>query len=251
MTVLTLEQYKEKYQVEVHYNDEIEAFLRDFKSACIYLNDGTNSDSGLKTALPNEAYWKEHTVNREVLYEILAEARVHKSEAEIDALRWASIIGCEAHIDVLRKAKAGMSEYQIEAIFLNYGKYNYLCGRVYPYNSICGCGPGAATLHYPNNDKLLVDGKFVLTDQGHRVHHYISDITISWPVNGKFTQKQREIYSLVLKANRAVMNACKPGVNYRDMHLLAERVLLEGLLELGLVSGDIEEMMEQRLGFIF
>lgn len=144
-----------------------------------------------------------------------------------------------------------MKEYHIEALFSDYGKMNYLTGRVYPYNSICGCGPGAATLHYPDNNQLLEDGKFMLTDQGHRVHHYISDITISWPVNGKFTQKQREIYEIVLRANRKVMETVKPGVNYRDMHLLAERVTLEGLRDLGLVQGDIDEMMEQRVGFIF
>lgn len=181
----------------------------------------------------------------------MSEARVFKSDAEIEVMRWASTIASEAHIEVLKKAKVGMKECQIEAIFVHYGKYNYLLGNVAPYNSVCGCGIGAATLHYIDNDKLLTNGKFMLTDQGHRVHNYISDITTCWPANGKFTQKQKDIYELVLKANREVMKNCKPGVNYRDMHLLAERVQLEGLRDLGLISGDIEEMMEQRLGFIF
>ena len=75
------------------------------------------------------------------------------------------------------------------------------------------------------------------------MHHYISDITSSFPVNGRFTEKQAAIYNIVLKANRAVMSALKPGVSWVEMHLLAERVLLEGLKELGLIHGDIEDML--------
>ena len=91
----------------------------------------------------------------------------------------------------------------------------------------------------------------MLTDQGHQVHHYASDVTTSFPVNGVFTQKQKEIYDLVLKCNRAVFEALKPGVCWTSMHLLSERVLLEGLRDLGLVSGDIDEMLNARVGFIF
>lgn len=91
----------------------------------------------------------------------------------------------------------------------------------------------------------------MLTDQAHGVHHYCSDITSSFPVNGKFTQKQREIYEIVLKANRAVIEALKPGVSWVDMHLLSERVILQGLVDLGLISGDIDEMQNGRLGYIF
>jgi len=120
-----------------------------------------------------------------------------------------------------------------------YGEYKYFCYRVTPYLPICGCGHNAATLHYNDNDKILQDGQTVLVDYAHSVGHYASDITSSFPVNGKFTQKQRDIYELVLKASRSVMSAMKPGVSWTDMHLLAERVILTGLRDLGLVSGDI------------
>ena len=91
----------------------------------------------------------------------------------------------------------------------------------------------------------------MLTDQGHSLHHYCSDVTIGFPVNGKFTEKQAAIYNLVLRASRAVFQALKPGTDYVDMHKLAERSTLTSLKELGLVSGDIDEMMEKRIGFIF
>ena len=76
-------------------------------------------------------------------------------------------------------------------------------------------------------------------------------MTTSFPVNGKFTKKQKDIYDLVLKANRAVFDALKPGVNWKEMHLLAEKVTLEGLVELGLITGDVNEMLDGRVGFIF
>ena len=91
----------------------------------------------------------------------------------------------------------------------------------------------------------------MLTDQGHQVHHYASDVTTSFPVNGVFTEKQKQIYDLVLKCNRAVFAALKPGVSWSDMHLLSERVMLEGLKELGCVSGDVDAMLKARVGFIF
>lgn len=106
-------------------------------------------------------------------------------------------------------------------------------------------------MHYHNNDKTLADGQTMLTDQGHSLHHYCSDVTTSFPVNGKFTQKQRDIYSLVLKANRAVFEQLKPGINWTDMHLLAERVILAGLKDLGCLNGDVDEMQSKRIGFLF
>ena len=91
----------------------------------------------------------------------------------------------------------------------------------------------------------------MLTDQGHSFHHYVSDVTTSFPVNGKFTEKQAQIYNIVLSASRAVFSACKPGVDWVEMHKLAERVTLEGLVKLGLLTGDVTEMQEKRIGFLF
>jgi len=91
----------------------------------------------------------------------------------------------------------------------------------------------------------------MLTDQGTYCHHYASDITVCFPVNGKFTEKQRAIYEIVVAANRKIYEVAKPGVSWSDMHKEAERVTLTGLAKLGLVTGDIEEMIENRVGFVF
>ena len=117
--------------------------------------------------------------------------------------------------------------------------------------AISCCGPTASTLHYNDNNLTLKDGETMLVDQAHQIQHYASDITTSFPVNGKFTPKQAEIYNIVLKANRDVMIHLKAGVSWVDMHLLAERVILQGLIDLGIISGDLEEMLENRVAYLF
>jgi Xaa-Pro aminopeptidase len=158
MTVLTKKEYEDKYDLEVLYNDELEQWIKDFSPSKVYLNVGVNSDSGLKPQLPDDKYFKDFETDKETLYDIMCEARVYKSDAELEVMRWASQVGCEAHIDVMRKVKPSMNEYHVESMFINYGRMKYRSGRVQPYGSICGCGPQAATLHYPENDRPLVDG---------------------------------------------------------------------------------------------
>lgn len=217
----------------------------------VYLNQGVNSDSGLTSMIPEEQYYRGFNTDKELMYDILAESRVIKNDEEIVAMRLASKITSEAHVYVMRNTKPGQREIQLESFFNFWGQQNYYTGRVAPYLSICGCGPGAATLHYHDNDKTLKDGMMMLTDQGHSLHHYCSDVTISFPVNGKFTQKQKDIYNIVLKASRAVIDELKPGVSWVDMHLLAEKITLQGLIDLGCLNGELEEMLGGRLGFIF
>lgn len=151
----------------------------------------------------------------------------------------------------MKNIKPGMRESQLESFFKFHGEQNYFTGRVAPYISICGCAHKAATLHYHEADQTCVDGQTMLTDQGHSLHHYISDVTTSFPVNGKFTEKQRQIYNIVLAASRAVFSKAGPGVEWPEMHKLAERVVLEGLVGLGLLHGDVAEMQEKRIGFLF
>eukprot|EP00347_Sterkiella_histriomuscorum_P002367 403368429 len=251
MTVLTKEDFHKKYEIETYYIDEFKDYLERVQLEQVYLNAGVNSDSDMPTQLPDEKLTEGQTLDKTTIYPILADTRVTKTDQEIDVMRWATSITVEGHIEFLRKCKVGMRESQIESIFKAYCEQKYACGRMQPYTSICGCGHSAATLHYNDNDQYLKDGQTMLVDQAHSVHHYASDITSSFPVNGKFTQKQREIYEIVLKASQTVMSHLKPGVNWIDMHLLAERVILTGLSELGLVTGDIDEMINGRVGYIF
>ncbi len=114
-----------------------------------------------------------------------------------------------------------------------------------------GSGHSGSVLHYGHagapNDQPIRDGDMVLFDMGAEYYRFCSDITCSYPVNGKFTEKQKVIYNAVLRASRAVVNAALPGVTYKDMHLLANRVMLEDLKAGGLITGDIEDMMKVNL----
>lgn len=116
-------------------------------------------------------------------------------------------------------------------------------------------GDNASVLHYGHaaaaNDKKINAEDLCLFDMGGEYYCYASDITTTFPANGKFTSKQKFMYETVLKANRAVLNAIKPGVSWIDMHLLAERVVLEELKKEGLIDGDIDEMLEKRVSAIF
>lgn len=255
MTVMTKEDYAAKYEIEVRYINEMSEFLvsnyGQASGATVYVNRGVNSDSKLTTQIPEQNYLEGLNVNMEVLHDIISESRTIKNDDEILAMRWAAQIAAESHVSVMQNCKPGMRESQLESFFVYRGQQDYYIGRVEPYLSICGCGPTAATLHYQDNDKTLIDGQTMLTDQGHSFHHYCSDVTISFPVNGKFTEKQAQIYNIVLKASRAVFDKLKPGVSWLDMHKLAERTTLEGLVELGCLTGDIDEMMDKRIGFLF
>jgi len=150
----------------------------------------------------------------------------------------------------MRTIKPGMREYQAEAAFLHhvyfYGGARHVC-----YTCIAGGGASGATLHYGHagapNDHTIKDGDMVLFDFGAEYYCFCSDVTCSWPINGKFTDKQKIIYNAVLRANRAVLAALKPGISYRDMHILANRIVLEDLTAAGVLTGNVDEMMAVNL----
>lgn len=123
------------------------------------------------------------------------------------------------------------------------------------YTPISASGPNAAILHYGHagapNDRELQDGDLVLCDFGCSIYNYGSDITTTFPASGRFTNDQRIVYEAVLAANEAVKAAMRPSVSWSDMHMLANRVILQGLKEGGLLMGSIDEMMDEDLGAVF
>ncbi|XP_044126659.1 xaa-Pro dipeptidase isoform X2 [Bufo gargarizans] len=142
----------------------------------------------------------------------------------------------------------------VECVFLN---YCYARGgmRHSSYTCICGSGDNSSILHYGHagapNDKTLMDGDMCLFDMGGEYYCYGSDITCSFPANGKFTADQRAIYEAVLKSSRAVMNAVKPDVSWPDMHRLSTRVILEELINIGILKGNIEDIVKAHMGAVF
>lgn len=154
---------------------------------------------------------------------MLAQLRRIKSPAEVGLLRRAIDITCLAHIEAMRTARAGMFEYQLEAVIEYVFKHN---GAEYPaFPSIVGSGPNSTILHHWRNRRKIEKGDLIVIDIGAEYHGYSADVTRTIPSSGKFSEQQREIYEIVLKAQKEAIAAVRPGVSFRDIHKVAKRVI--------------------------
>lgn len=177
-----------------------------------------------------------------VLDQLLNEMRLIKSDAEQDMMRAAGDISAQGHVKAMQCCKPGMMEYQLEAEILHHFAMNGC--RQPAYSTIVGGGANACVLHYIENDQALQDGDLVLIDAGCELDHYAGDITRTFPVNGCFNQEQKAIYQLVLKAQKACIALAKPGVLWDEVHQESIKVLTQGLIELGLLNGTLDEQID-------
>ncbi|HKG61516.1 MAG TPA: Xaa-Pro aminopeptidase [Pyrinomonadaceae bacterium] len=175
---------------------------------------------------------------------IVHEMRVLKSPEEIEIMQAAADIAAEAHCEAMKAAKPGMQEYQIEALIEQVFRRHGASGPA--YTSIVGAGPNATVLHYINNDGELRDGDLLLLDAGAEYKGYASDITRTFPINGRYTKAQREIYDLVLKAQMACVEMVRPGTTHDQLKQHSIEVLTEGMVELGLLKGKPEELIKEK-----
>ncbi|PYS23640.1 MAG: Xaa-Pro aminopeptidase [Acidobacteria bacterium] len=173
---------------------------------------------------------------------ILHEMRVIKSAEEIDLMQRAADIAAEAHVEAMKTIHPGMMEYEVEAMLEAYFRKHGASGS--SYTSIVGAGGNATVLHYIDNKDQLKDGDLLLVDAGAEYKGYASDITRTFPINGKFSQAQREIYDLVLKCQMSCVDMVRPGVRLEDLKTHSIEVLTEGMVELGLLKGDPKRLIE-------
>jgi Xaa-Pro aminopeptidase len=174
---------------------------------------------------------------------IIHEMRLFKNEEEIALMQRAADIASEGHREAMKQARAGMKEYEVEALIEYTFRKN---GAAAPaYTSIVGGGANATVLHYINNDATLSDGDLLLIDAGAEYQGYASDITRTFPVNGRFTEGQREIYDLVLEAQLACIEMTRPGSRPQDIQKRSVEVLTEGMLRLGLLKGEAETIIRE------
>ncbi len=172
---------------------------------------------------------------------IVHEMRLIKEPAELDVMRRASEISREAHEAGARIAHSGVYEYEIEAV-IEY-TFRRRGARGAAYSSIVGGGSNATVLHYTSNDQKLHDDEMVLVDAGCELEGYASDVTRTYPIGGRFTPAGRQIYEVVLAAQRAGLEQCLPGKTLADVHDAAVRQIVEGLVELKLLSGNVEDLI--------
>ena len=177
-------------------------------------------------------------------HDILHNMRIVKSSAEIDTMAKITEISAQAHIRCMQTVKPGMYENQMEAEFIHYTMTHG--ARQVAYGSIVAGGANACILHYTANDQELKDGDLLLIDMGAELENYASDITRTYPVNGKFSEEQAALYNLVLKAQISCLDMAKPGITHQELHENSARIITEGLVELGLLQGDIATLLEEK-----
>lgn len=175
----------------------------------------------------------------------LGSMRLIKDETEISLIRKSCEIAAVSHKAVMQKAKVGMSEYDLETMYMNEFKVNG--SREASYSPIIAGGERACILHYIDNDQQIEDGELVLVDAGCEYGMYASDITRTYPINGQFTGEQKAVYDVVLEAHNAACHAAKVGNPCTDPQRISEKSLSQGLKDIGLLDGTLDEILDKKL----
>lgn len=174
---------------------------------------------------------------------ILHDLRLYKTRDELRVMRRAAKIAAEAHVRAMRTVRPGMNEHEVEAELLHTFRRH---GAVPSYEPIVGGGANGCVLHYRANNAELKDGDLLLIDAGAEYQCYASDITRTFPVNGKFSTEQRALYDLVLAAQRAAIAEVRPGRPFGAYHVAAVRVITAGLIRLGLLKGSVDKNIREQ-----
>jgi Xaa-Pro aminopeptidase len=180
---------------------------------------------------------------------IVHELRLFKGDEELAIMRRAAAATAAGFDAGMRATHPGLSEARLQAIMEH--EYHLQGAQATAYPSIVAGGDNALILHYNTNEDVLRAGELVLVDSGSEVDKYASDVTRTWPVSGSFTPEQRAIYEIVLAAQKAAIECVKPGRAFNEYHDSAVRVISEGLRDLGLLSGSIDEIVEDKRYFAF
>lgn len=175
---------------------------------------------------------------------LIHEMRLHKTPKEVEFMQKAATISAEAHILAMQKTKPGMNEFQVESLIEAYMRDNGASGVA--YNSIIGGGENATILHYVENNRPLKDGDLLLVDAGAEYQGYAADITRTFPVNGKYSQAQRDVYDVVLDVQLQCIEATKTGNTVMKRQELSIELLTEGMKKLGLLKGKTKELIKKK-----
>ena len=195
--------------------------------------------SGLRTKIRSGVRAPHEFVSLDL---ILHDMRLYKSPSEHNFMRHAAKVSIDAHQRAMQRCQDGLYEYQLEAEITHEFRSN---GMDAAYTSIVGSGENGCILHYIENNAPLQAGDLVLIDAGAEYQGYASDITRTFPVSGKFSEPQRQLYQIVLNAQMAAIEQAKAGNTWNQPHEAAVKAIVTGLLELGLLSGDLESILEK------
>ena len=211
----------------------------------LYLYDGGDEEWSVKFRAEFDPLKSERGSSLSTLVDarsIIHEMRLIKDEEELRFLRRAAAISAQGHVRAMGAAAPGKYEFEVQQALDGYCYANGARRMAYP--SIVGSGPNSCILHYDQSSRQMKDGEVLLNDSGTEVGEYATDITRTYPVNGRFSPEQRAIYEIVLAAQTAAMALVKPGATHEDIEKKAAQVQTEGLVKLGLLSGDPAEILK-------
>ena len=214
----------------------------------VYFMLGMDTDFDKKIVEWTNAVEKEKWAKSQAPHELVSlkpmldDMRVYKSKDEIKCMQISANIAAGAHIKMMQVCKPGLYEYNLNAEFLHHVTNHNSQASYLP---IVGGGENACILHYINNNHELKSGDLVLIDAGAECDYYASDITRTFPVNGQFSKEQKEIYNIVLAAHTAALKKAKPGNHWNEPHEAAVKVITQGLIDLGLLSGDLQSNLDE------
>jgi len=239
--VRTPAQLKQAYAPDhMHFTDELSDLLASLKPAAVHVIH--DHDAARIRELG-------YTPDQSILTDALAWCRVIKSEGEKSELRKAARTASLAHREVMKSVRQGMNECELQAI------HEFTCTRSgmrhQPYSGIFASGVGAAVLHYVENNRFIGEDDLFLMDAGAESNGYAADFTRTFPARGTFSDRQAAIYDIGLTMLESCLAEARPGVAMEDLHLKAARLLLEGFLNLGLIRGEVDELMEANIFALF
>lgn len=241
--VLSKEELKEKYKPDhIHYESKLPNILKDIDPELIYCIDEEQAEF-------IEEFDRNRPIDLDALDNAITHCRVFKTDWELDQLREAARVNNIAHTEVLKALEPGKFEYEMKAVFDYHQIKNGLMQDA--YNGIFAGGANSAILHYVENNEKIKDGDLFLIDAGYEYNGYASDFTRTYPANGEFSPIQAEIYEAVLEAQKQVIEASRPDIKMEELHLMAARIMMQGLKDADLVSGSIDDLMDKDVFALF
>ena len=241
--VKSREQYLNDYSPDhLHYSNDVLSVIRSLDPGTIYcLND--------EQAEFLEDLDRSLNTDTDTLKDAITYCRVLKTDWELDQMRSASVINSDAYNTMMARVEPGMFEYELKGIFTEVQHRHGLLQDA--YNGIFAAGKNSAVLHYVENNAQIEDGDLVLVDAGFECNGYASDFSRTFPANGAFNKQQAGIYTAVLEAQKAVIEAIKPGVKMEDLHMQVARLMMQGLLDEGYLTGSLDDIMQENIFALF
>eukprot|EP00331_Platyophrya_macrostoma_P001649 CAMPEP_0176419172 /NCGR_PEP_ID=MMETSP0127-20121128/7896_1 /TAXON_ID=938130 /ORGANISM="Platyophrya macrostoma, Strain WH" /LENGTH=479 /DNA_ID=CAMNT_0017799613 /DNA_START=19 /DNA_END=1458 /DNA_ORIENTATION=+ len=237
--------FKSNYDIDDSiYEDELQAYLEKLETKCIYLPYGQNAAYSKPTDVANFDWLSKFKVDKEIAYPVVVQCRFGKSESEMKVLRQAYYHTLQAHQHIMQSARVGTYENQIEAIF-QFEAQSRLGSKFLTAMPVVSSGANLHKLEYHENDKRIEDNTLVLCDLGIKYNGFCADVTNTFPINGKFSKLQREVYDLLVGGVKLGKDILKPSTSVESLHNEILGYITKGLMNMGIITKNENGIIQQ------